>query len=202
MYRKASNRRARYKGNVFAALLVLTVSPKTDLLDFCMAEWMRTPRMEMQDAYKFLYQATLGGEHAISDDTGPRAWMDREWTGLGPPHKGEPEVQKLTPDGGVIRINLRPYRARGGDKEMLLAVFVASARKFRADKSDFVREWNALGSLLKRRHESNLTFREWQALDKKLRAKDFPALHHSERYEHAYKPAYRVALGEMWLQGR
>src|SRR5262245_56083851 len=99
----------------FACALLAGVDP----IDFAFAGWQPTPKMEIEDAYKWLFHATLGGEHAVTDDEGPRQWLDREWATLGPPLAGEKEVVPLTVDGKLIRLNLRPYKARGGDKEML-----------------------------------------------------------------------------------
>ena len=157
--------------------------------------------MTMQDAYKWLYQATLGGEHAVSDDSGPRMWLDREWAGLGRPLRGEALVDKLTPDGRFLRVNLRPYKARGGDKEMLLAVFVASAKAFRSERAAFLDAWAGLGETLRSEPgNSRLSYSEWLRFDRNARKDSYPAVHHSDKYERAYKPAYRVVLGELWVE--
>ncbi|MGQ0540786.1 MAG: hypothetical protein ACT4O9_02905 [Blastocatellia bacterium] len=46
--------------------LFLACSP-TALLDFAVPHWKADSKMEMQDAYKWLHQATRGGEHAAPD---------------------------------------------------------------------------------------------------------------------------------------
>jgi hypothetical protein len=154
--------------------------------------------MRIEDAYKWLFHATLGGEHAVSDDSGPRRWMEREWGTLTAPHENEPEVQPLRPDGKIVRINLRPYRARGGDSEMLLAVFVESAKRFRSDKKEFIREWTGLGQALQGKPLGHLTLASWKRLNREMNPLGFPAVHHSVAYEGAYRPAYRVVLKELW----
>ena len=154
--------------------------------------------MRIQDAYKWLYHATLGGEHAVTSEDGPRRWLDREWPTVGGPLKGEQEVLPLTPDGKLVRINLRPYKARNGDKEMLLWAFVLSAQKFRSDKREFVREWDALGARLMTSPWKQLTHKEWGRLDDSVRKDGFPAIDHSHTYQTKYKPAYRVILRELW----
>ncbi len=181
-------------------LLALVVCAKSPLLPFAMSEWRKQPETRIEDAYKWLYHATHGGEHAVTNDSGPRRWMEREWGGLSAPFKHEPEVQPLSPDGRIVRINLRPYKARGGDSEMLLAIFVESARQFRSDKQEFVREWTTLGSTLKSKRHGHLTWEQWIRLDRTMKPLSYPAIHHSEAYERAYKPAYRVILRQLWTR--
>lgn len=180
-------------------MLVCAIVLSQTLLDHAFGQWRLTPEMRIEDAYKWLYHATLGGEHAVTSEDGPRRWLDREWSTVGDPFKGEQEVVPLTPDGKLVRINLRPYKARNGDKEMLLWAFVLSAQKFKSDKREFVREWNAFGARLESRPWKKVTHTDWNRLDAQLRKADFPAIDHSAIYERTYNPAYRVVLREFWL---
>jgi hypothetical protein len=186
-----------------ALLLVLAVTQThqqtQDLVAFAMRQWQSTPEMRIEDAYKWLFHATQGGEHAVRDETGPRRWMDREWPTLTPPKPKEPMTLRLTPNGELIRVNLRPYRAQGGDREMLLAVFVSSAKLFKADRPAFQRAWSELGARLKQRSWRNLSFMEWSRMDAQTRVAGYPAWGHSSEYERIYRPAYRVILGSLWI---
>lgn len=166
----------------------------TEVVTFARARWAADPhRPGIEDAYKWLFHATQGGEHAIMSPDGPRAWLDREWKTLTEPDKSEPLVEPLRPDGKVVRLHLRPYRARGGNKDALLAAFIASAKGFRADRTGFVAVWEALGaSLQKAPAPPHLTAAAWSRLDAETRPRGFPALHHGARYEKAARPAYRV----------
>jgi len=154
--------------------------------------------MRAEDAYKWLYHATLGGEHAVRDDVGPRLWLDGEWSELGEPVAGEPPVVELRPDGHLIRVNLRPYKAAGGDREALLQAFVASARAFHADRSEFVREWIALREVLANGPVGEITGGAWHAIDAEASEAGYPAIEHSESYLAACRPAYRVMLADVW----
>lgn len=180
-------------------MLVCALVLSQTLLDHAFDQWRSTPEMRIEDAYKWLFHATLGGEHAVTSEDGPHRWLDREWPTVGYPSKDEREAVSLTPDGRLVRINLRPYKARNGDKEMLLWAFVLSAQKFKSDKREFVREWNALGARLQSEPWKKITHADWKRLDAQLRKADFPAIDHSEIYERTYKPAYRVVLREFWL---
>ena len=180
------------------ALLLFTPPASSNLVEFAIAQWRREPAMRIEDGYKWLFHATQGGDHAVPDDSGPRRWLKREWSGLTSPRPNEPEVVPLDPKRRVIRLNLRPYRKRGGDSEMLLAVFVASARQFRPEREDFASAWRFLGQRLRREQIGHLTYPEWWRLDRESRRIGYPAIHHSREYEAAAKPAYRVILGELW----
>jgi hypothetical protein len=179
-------------------LLMASIGAPSELVAFASKEWSRQPEMRIEDAYKWLFHATLGGEHAVTDDSGPRQWMEREWKGLGRPLPKEPEVQSLRPDGKIVRINLRPFKGRGGESEMLLAIFVESAKRFRSDKKEFVREWMSLGDALRSKPQGKLTLRTWSKLDQEMKPLGYPAVHHSQAYETAYRPAYRVILRDLW----
>lgn len=184
---------------MLALLAAGAIGSADRLIAFAEPAWRATPEMRVQDAYKWLFHATLGGEHAVTDDAGPRRWMTREWATLTAPRPGESETQRLDPDGRVLRVHLRPYRGRGGDSEMLLAVFVASARQFRAPRSAFVEAWTALDRRLSRGRIGHVDRNAWATLDRGMRAQGYPAVHHSPEYETAYRPAYRVVLGALWV---
>ena len=164
--------------------------------DFFLAQAPADPELRIEDAYKWLFHATRGGEHALADETAARKWLDREWQSLGPPQPDEPLWVPLTPDGRIGRLNLRPYRAQGGAPAPLLAAFLASAESFDASPARFRRAWNALGRELKKQPVGHLTAEEWRRLDREMRAQGYPACHHSPEYEQARHPAYRVLTAD------
>ena len=166
------------------------------LFDFSVASWRNDPEIRIEDAYKWLFHATQGGEHAITSADGPRRWMNREWKTLTAPRPGEPLLTPLRPDGKLVRLNLRPYRARGGTAEPLLCAFIASAKKFTSDRAAFLTVWKELSERLKAGKIGALTRAEWERLDKEAKAQNYPAIEHSARYEKIRVPAYRVLTGE------
>ena len=154
------------------------------------------PSAGVEDVYKWLFQATCGGEHAAPSGAAARAWLEREWADLGPPLPGEPLVVPLRPDGGVVRLNLRPFKAAGGDLQDLLRSFLASARSFRADPGLFVAAWRTFGRALPREGEAGKDARAFAEVDRESERAGWPARHHSGPYEAARRPAYRVLTGE------
>ena len=166
------------------------------LLNFSEERWRSDPAMRIEDAYKWLFHATQGGEHAITSADGPRRWLEREWKTLTAAAPDEPLIESLRPDGKLVRLHLRPYRTQGGTPEPLLSAFVASAQKFKPDKSAFRALWNELGAQLRSGSRNALTRAAWERLDYETADQKYPAIEHSENYLKARIPAYRVLTGD------
>ena len=181
---------------MFTAVVALVVAIAASPVDFALLRWSGGAAFEMRDAYKWLFQATLGGEHAAPDLADARAWLDDEWKTLTAPSRGEVEWEPLTADGAIGRLNLRPYRARGGDSRRLAEAFVRSAEKFHPGKDAFLSAWADLGARLRRAPVGALTYAAWQAMDRDAVKTGYAAVHHSEAYTRAMLPAYRVLLRE------
>jgi hypothetical protein len=152
----------------------------------------RHPRLEIQDLYKLIFQAARGSEHAVSDLTAARRWLARELLDLadGPE---EPIVDPISPDGRIVRINLRPYLAARGEPAGLLEAFVRTAREYRGTEMTLYSYWRyaeqmAVAGLLPFAYEG---LRKFFAA---MQADRFPAVHHSDTYARTYHPAYRVVV--------
>ena len=166
-------------------------SPNPDAV-FFLVQARSDPELRVEDAYKWLVHATRGGEHAVENEFAVRQWLDQEWASLGPPLPGEPLWISLSPDGRIGRLNLRPFRAQGGSPDALLAAFILGAQSFDASPSRFLAAWKALGRSLRNESVGHLSFADWRRLDRLMRAKNYPAIHHSPAYAAARSPAYRV----------
>ena len=154
------------------------------------------PAASHEDVYKWLFQAARGGEHAAPSEEAARTWLRREWATLGAAAPGEPLVVPLRPDGRVVRLNLRPYRAAGGDPEALLAAFLESARSFRPDPALFVEAWRELLKSLPASLHGTMSLVAFEELDRASEAGQWPARHHSPGYAEVHAPAYRVLTDE------
>lgn len=161
-------------------------------LMFAIAAWSREPGFRIEDAYKWLYQATLGGEHAALERAEAARWLAAEWKTLEKPLRKEPLAVKLRSDGSLVRLNLRPYKDRGGSRSRVLEAFLSSAKEFKAKKYAFIVEWKELGMLLKKKDIGALGYSQWSRLEVKARSEDYRAIDHSTVYQRVAKPAYRV----------
>jgi hypothetical protein len=156
----------------------------------------RRPRLEIQDLYKFIFQAALGSEHAVRDAAAVRDWLERELREMGAGPE-EPAVEPLSPDGRIVRVNLRPYIAAGGDPQALLEAFIHTANAHRGTSAELRRYWETAEQMAK---EGQLPFGadELRAFIARMEALGLPAVHHSKAYELAYRPAYRVIAREFF----
>jgi hypothetical protein len=146
--------------------------------------------MEIQDLYKLLFQAVMGSEHAISSFDAARSWLKRELKNL-PEGPDEPAIDVISPDGDIVRVNLRPFIQSGGNPSSLLDAFVRTANEYRGTIENMWSYWSFAERLAE---NGELPFKrpDMRAFFKLVEEDDFPAVHHSNRYENAYHPAYRV----------
>ena len=153
--------------------------------------WRTYPKAEAQDLYKLAHQGILGSEHAVLDTAQVRVWMNREVSGLarrpepGPRHA--PRLEPLPPNGRFVRVHLRPYLDGRGDVSALMQAFVATANTPRGDTAQFHCAERALQHM-----GATRDVRAVLTLFAAQRRAGFSAVHHSDPFEAAYAPAYRV----------
>lgn len=176
----------------FLGVVTFLICLPAALMDFAMPIWKQQPAMQIEDAYKWTFQATRGGEHAAPSREMAKKWLDREWASIGSPLKDEPVWEPLCADNSIGRLNLRPFRAGTGDTDALIDAFVAGASEFKGNREDFLAAWNELGKRLEKAPVGNLDLEKWKAFDKEMAKKDYPAVHHSAKYNETYSPAYRI----------
>jgi hypothetical protein len=153
------------------------------------------PEAEAADLYKFLHQAIYGPGHAIPDPDAAARWLDGELEDLGPPLVGEAQCEVLGGRPILVRVNLRPFVAGGGDAAELVGAFVATAGEVRGDPERMRDAIEIVARWLRSDGRKNLAS-ALERLDAELAPKGYPAIHHSEAYVEAYHPAYRVITSE------
>jgi len=155
----------------------------------------RHPDLGPDDLYKLLHQAAMGSEHAMTDTAGVRPWMTRELATMGE-GKEEPMIDTIAPGGAVVRVHLRPWVAAGRAPDSLVAAFMKTASTFAPDTARLAR-YLAAGWRAVERSARRFTAERWSTFADSLRKAGYPAIHHSEPYERAYHPAYRVVAGSL-----
>ena len=154
------------------------------------AHLTRYPALQPADAYKLLHQATLGSEHAMPSRAMAEQWLAREIAAL-PAGPAEPLVDTLGAGGRFARIHLRPFIASGGTPDSLLNAFVRTAQEATRDTIQLACALDAVRQMT----TSGATSWTADSVDRLLgetRAAGYPAMHHSDAFEAAYHPAYRV----------
>lgn len=154
----------------------------------------RYPGFQVQDLYKLVYQGALGSEHAVADASQAREWLEREVDGLtdGPQ---EPVIEPISADWQVVRVNLRPYVADGGDLKALLEGFIRTAQEYKGTVAQLRRYW-CYSEQMAEEGALGLAVNALKSFFDEMQAREFPTVHHSQEYKRAYRPAYRVVVRE------
>ena len=154
------------------------------------------PLAAAEDLYKLLHQAVYGPGHAIPDREAAAAWLERELAGLGPPLDNDPRCEPLGGSPPLVRVNLRPFAAAGGDAEALLDAFVATANEHPPNDATMTTVLDLAARWLPCAGRGALA-PELRALAAEMAAEGYPAIHHSDIYREAYHPAYRVIAADL-----
>ncbi len=160
-----------------------------DYLDLIRHHMHRYPGFSVQDLYKLLFQAILGAEHLLTDVGDAQVWLEQEWESQ-PPESGEPLFEPVSLDGRLVRLNIRPFKASGADRQTMWLAFY-SASRCRGEKQTFITTWRqslawiAQGSIALSA-EAACDFDEIQ------KRGEYPAGRHSQTYRRLHRPAYRL----------
>lgn len=151
----------------------------------------RRPAMGPRDVYKLLYQGVRGPEHLISSPQAFREYLAAEWQALKP--GGDDSLREpIRPDGSLLRLNLRPFKAAGGSLEGLTAACLETACRPWGTQDELQQAWTCFVDFCKAGSWPSLTLQELETFTSLLRENNFPPVHHSERYRELYQPAYRL----------
>jgi hypothetical protein len=144
------------------------------------------PKIGLEDLHKLLAQAVGGGAHLRCHRHILSRALRTEWNGLLPPIPDEPLIEPIDPSGRWVRINLRPYKARGGDLTALCAaVLKSSLDKGRSPSLSGL--WRILERLA---YSRLIPFDPEELKNFESRLSQSPV--HSPKYLKKYHPAYRL----------
>lgn len=155
--------------------------------------------MQVRDVYKMLYQAVFGPAHVLARPEKAFRALTEEFAHLQPP-VGEPLLEPISPSGTVLRLNLRPYKQRGGEVTALWHSLLESARGLGGNKEELLLLWEQFAQCVRQGHLP-FAIAEVETIGAWLAAGRVAAMHHSDAYRRANAPAYRVltakALGHL-----
>ncbi len=148
------------------------------------------PLLRVEDIFKFLHQSTLGCEHLVESAEAAAEYIRREAETVSP--DAPASIERL--DGDFSRVSLASLR-EGLSAETLARLFCLSSKKegegisALGERLEVARELLSDGDLPLDLDELDEKLRGWRALG-------YPAVHHSEAFRKAYRPAYRVVANE------
>lgn len=168
---------------------------QTEILNLLAGHIHRYPKMEVNDAYKLLYQGTMGIEHVMIDAVSFESRLREEFD-LTQASEKIPLWENLRPDGEIVRLNLAPYKFRGGDAGGLSTLCLWTASSFKGNLDNLKESWETFSKLCQDGRLRKFDAEKLTQLDEWLIRHDFPPVHHSDSYREAYLPAYRVIRRE------
>lgn len=161
---------------------------------FLVEQFAAHPSMTPRDAVKLCFQAAFGAEHSLEDLEGARRYFDDEFQST--PASDAPLYERISED--AIRVNLSAWKARGLRGEWLFRLFARSAR-IRTDpkkaQAAFIASVKAT-EVIARNGEAPFTLASWLLYRTAYETGGVRAVHHSEAYRQAEKPAYRVVRAQ------
>lgn len=152
----------------------------------------RYPAMQIEDWYKLVFQATMGNEHLMTDSAAVHGYLIHELENIQDSSE-EPLLEEISPDGEVVRLNLRPFKRQNGNHQELFRAMMQTAHAFPKSLERLEQYCRDLEQMAK---SGVMAFdaTAMQSFFREMREKDFPAVHHSAVYAEKYAPAYRVIL--------
>ena len=146
---------------------------KSSIKKLLLEEIGKHPNSRVEDIYKFIHQAAFGSEHAVKDTIAVRKWMENEIANLNYSITDE-LIDHLSPDGKLVRINLRPFLKKGYDPNLLLDAFIRTANNYKGSIKNFKSFWKAAKELAKAK-KFTFTAEEMNNFYEEQSKKGFPA---------------------------
>ena len=154
--------------------------------------------MEPRDAYKLLYQGVLGPEHLVASPEDFAARLRTEYETV-PPCAAEPLWEPIRPDGALVRLNLRSFKAGRGDVERLITACLQTAERTWGTPEELRVAWATFVELCRAGQWEVFPLPEVLAFSAWLEEHGYPIVHHSACYREADKPACRLVGRESML---
>jgi hypothetical protein len=160
------------------------------------------PFMQERDAYKLIYQATMGPEHLIPNQQDFTRELEVEFSQL-VPDPDERLLEAVRPDQTLFRLNLRPYKSGNQAIDRLVPFFIETPKHVTASLYDLVKSWRLFVDFCERGQLRSFRVRRVQHFTIWVEKEGYPAIHHSPVYREHYQPHYRLisakSLGELGL---
>jgi hypothetical protein len=149
------------------------------------------PLMELRDIYKLLYQGVMGSEHLITNGEEYTHNLRSEFAHLHP-DSSQRLLEPVRLDGALFRLNLRPYKSKQLGIEVLTSYLLETAYLISGTRAELSAVWALFVKLCQQGQINLFDCKILQHFSQWLEEMEYPAIHHSEVYCHAYQPAYRL----------
>ena len=145
------------------------------------------PSMQPQDVIKLCYQAAFGAEHLLLDKQRASNYFNEEFANTKP---CAGNLYEQISDN-IYRINLAVWKATGMPSEWLFEMFVNSMKPVENGKNLFLEYLDTIDEHFCEFHLA-FSWDEWTGYRDHYLEDGLHAVHHSQAYRDAEKPAYRI----------
>jgi len=155
----------------------------------------RYPKAQPRDIYKLIFQGVYGVGHIITG----KAWdyLQEEASKISiEDYPDRPLIEPVSPDGFMIRVNLRPFMRMNLSLEGLFQVMTASA-DVEGDEDRFIELWRVFVDLVEIGNIP-MELERIRVIQDSIREEGIKPKHHTEAYRQVYYPAYRVVRLDMF----
>lgn len=168
------------------------------IVEFLQEQAARHPATEPVDVIKLCYQAAFGAEHLLEDREAAFQYLRQEYDRVQPDEK-EPLYESIS--DGICRVNLRAWKQRKLPVSWLFRMFAETASRSR--QASHSRQVGVTGITFFQdclKEAENLVSagafgfdrKAWETFLESYSTDRPEAVHHSETYRQAEKPAYRL----------
>ncbi|NLO85203.1 MAG: hypothetical protein GX096_07235 [Clostridiales bacterium] len=151
-----------------------------------------SPRMEITDAVKLIFQSEFGCGHLFNDLTGCADWIRREMAEAGEDAGMEPATYI---GGGMARLNLASPDTAKLPPELIARMMQVSSQQQKSSTERFEESLSLLAALADA-GETPFSADALMAYLADYKEAGYPVVSHSQRYRAAYQPAYRVVMSD------
>ncbi|MGN0201796.1 MAG: hypothetical protein ACI399_02690 [Candidatus Cryptobacteroides sp.] len=154
------------------------------------------PESRLQDLYKSFFQDRFGPGHIIRDRESARNYILSELAGAD--SLGGPVTEVCGWEGNYVRVNLSVIADSLMSVDELTEALMASAIEVRdEDIEAWKEEWQEILSVIEKHHPEITDMEEDKAMLDSLLASGRYACHHSDAYNAAYHPHYRIIARDL-----
>lgn len=155
----------------------------------------RYPQAQLRDVYKLIFQGVYGVGHIITGKT--REYLMEE-AGRIPleDYPDRPLLEPVSPDGSIVRVNLRPFLRLNLSLDGLFQVMTASA-DVEGDDERFINLWGVFVGLVET-GEITMELDGIAEIQDSIDMNGIKPIHHTKPYRQAYYPAYRVIMLDLF----
>jgi hypothetical protein len=168
---------------------------ESGLLNLLQQHFAWYPLMQARDAYKLIYQGSMGPEHMIATRQEFARRLEAEFASL-PPRREERLLEAVRADHSLFRLNLRPYKSYHQEITLLVSACLETSGLINSPVEDLINAWKIFVQFCE---QGRLSFFHLEAVHQFshwLQCAGYPTVHHSHIYRREYQPAYRLVAAQ------